>query len=308
MSFKRPPSPLLVTAASLALIACSGGDKTDGIATETVQNDVVAPIIPTLTEDWVLDGFDSPESVIWSGDGETYYVSNVGGGGSDVDNNGVISIITRDGQIVDRNWVSGTDAMPLNAPKGMAIWDGTLYVTDIDHLVMIDIASAQVTSRIPVQGAEFLNDVSASEQGIFVTDSRNAMIMELEEGTVAPWLTDDQLGGINGLLPQADRLLVTTMSDGHLLSVDWETKAIIQLATGMDNADGVNQRDDGSFVISSWPGVIWHVRDGEAPTILLDTRGETQEDTIAMNDVLLHEGMVLAPNWFPGTVRAYRLQ
>ena len=294
---------IALTGLGAIFAACSPADP--GLSS---QSQTAERMEASLTEAWVLDGFDAPESVIWTGDGDHYYVSNVGGDGTARDNNGYISVITSAGKWVDRRWVSGTDDLPLNAPKGMAIWDGTLYVTDIDHLVMIDIASADVTSRIPVQGAKFLNDVSASEQGIFVTDSGNAMILKLEDGVVVPWMTDEMFGGINGLLPQADRLLVTTMSEGHLLSVNWGTKAITQLATGMDNADGVNQQDDGRFVISSWPGVIWRVRENEAPTILLDTRAETRDASIAMNDVLLHEGMVLAPNWFPGTVRAYRLE
>lgn len=277
--------------------------------TSSPEPSEMAASVPVLEERWVLDGFDAPESVTPTGTDDHYFVSNVGGGGSEKDGNGVISIIGGKGEMINRNWVSGTDDLPLHGPKGMAVWEGTLYVTDIDHLVLIDIETATLTTRIPIENAQFLNDVSASDQGVMVTDSGAAMILKLDDGAVTPWLSDDRLGGINGLLPQADRLLVTTMSAGELLSVDWDTKEITVLAGGMENADGVNQMGDGSYLISSWPGQLWRVREGEAPTLLQDTTGgEDGEGAILMNDVLLHEGQIIAPNWRPGTVRGYEIK
>lgn len=297
----------------LALNACSepapAPAPEDDTASSTQPMDTaVEARVPTLTEAWVLEGFDAPESVIYSGQDNLYYVSVVGGEGGATDNNGAIAIISGDGELVDANWVSGSEAMALHAPKGMALWDGQLYVTDIDHLVVIDVARGEIADRIAVEGAQFLNDVTASDRGIFISDSGGDSILELVDGSVEPWLATEQLDRINGLLAQDDRLLVTTMSTGDLLSIDWETKEATVLATGMVNADGVNQRADGSYLISSWPGQLWHVREGEEPTLLQDTEGETLETSILMNDVLYHNGQLIAPNWGPGTVRAYRVE
>lgn len=104
------------------------------------SEDVMAVIEPpTLTEQWVLEGFDGPESVIEARDGEALYVSNAGGDGSAKDGNGVISIIGKNGTMIDRNWSVGTEAMPLHGPKGMALIGDNLFVTDIDHVVIIDV-------------------------------------------------------------------------------------------------------------------------------------------------------------------------
>ncbi|MGB6228520.1 MAG: hypothetical protein WBF53_00150 [Litorimonas sp.] len=290
--------------ACLTLTACS---------TDAPPAEENAPV-PRLTELWVLDGFDAPESVIpaWNGDG--YYVSNVGGEGTTQDNDGAISRIGADGRMIDRNWVTGTDAVPLHAPKGMAVVETdkgpALLVTDIDHVAVILADTGRLAKRLPAPGATFLNDIAKGPgETAFISDSRNARIYKMEDDEITPWLEDERLAGVNGLLLDRGRLLVSTMSAGELLSIDFDTKAISGLATGMQNADGIGVRADGSYLLSSWPGQLWHVREGEAPTLLLDTRAETvgEENVVAMNDVLFEEERVIAPNWFPGTVRAYRM-
>lgn len=295
---------------STALIACTAEPSTESQAQiETAPDtDVETPPIH-LTELWVLDGFDAPESVIKVGDGSGYYVSNVGGDGSTRDNDGAISRLTSDGQMLDRNWVTGTQAMPLHAPKGMTVaTDGSLLVTDIDHLVIIDPDRQMITARIPAEGAAFLNDVARGPGDVaLISDSGNARIYAYEAGAITTWLEDHRLAGINGLQMQNGRLLVTTMRDGDLLSIDPTTKALTGLVTGMVNADGIGLRSDGSYIISSWPGQLWHARDGQAPILLQDTSGET--GAVLMNDILLaDDGLLVTPNWMPGTVRGYSVK
>src|SRR3712207_6954360 len=53
------------------------------------------------------------------------------------------------------NWVTGP-----NAPKGMRAHKGVLWVSDIDQIISIDIATGKITRRLKVSGARFLNDVA----------------------------------------------------------------------------------------------------------------------------------------------------
>ncbi|MGJ8560521.1 MAG: ATP/GTP-binding protein [Litorimonas sp.] len=303
-------TPRLLSAAPTvllcALLAACAPSETEAPAPEPVI-EAPTPAQPlSLTELWVLDGFDAPESVVKAGDGTMLYVSNVGGEGTTKDNNGVISKIGIDGTMIDRNWVAGTDAMPLNGPKGMALIGDTLVVADIDHVVMMDVSSGEITSRTPIADAVFLNDAAAGPNGTtLISDSGTGRIHIIENGVASLWLEDARLDGINGLQMEGNRLLVTTMSAGELLSVDLATKAITGLATGMDNADGIGLRADGSYIISSWPGQVWHVRDGEVPTLLQDTTGDTPT---FMNDILLSGETLITPNWMPGTVRGYGVE
>ena len=39
----------------------------------------------------------------------------------------------------------------------------------------------------------------------------------------------------------------------------------------MENADGIAVLDDGSYLVSSWPGLIWHVTQDGATTEIHDT-------------------------------------
>ncbi|GLQ24075.1 hypothetical protein GCM10007853_19490 [Algimonas ampicilliniresistens] len=295
---------------SSALAACSPSEPEAQAPTPDAQTTSVetapAPQSVILQPLWQLDGFEAPESVIEADDGTTLYVSNVGGDGSAQDNNGVISKIGMDGAMINRNWVAGTEALPLHGPKGMALVNGTLVVTDIDHVVLIDTEASNIIKRIPAEGAGFLNDAVAGPDGTaLISDSANARIYSVQDDVATIWLEDERLGGVNGLHNDGDRLLVTTMDGGELLSVDWDTKAITGLASGMENADGIGLRSDGSYIISSWPGQLWHVQDGEAPTLLQDTSGDTP---ILMNDILLSGDTLVTPNWMPGTVRGYGVE
>ncbi|GLQ20710.1 hypothetical protein ACFFUB_01490 [Algimonas porphyrae] len=304
---------LTLLSLSTALLACAPETALDNATSaESAEQPITETIALTLNEAWVLDGFDAPESVIATQDGRGYYVSNVGGDGTAQDNDGVISLVGTNGTILERNWVAGTDAVPLHAPKGMTLVENdkglTLLATDIDHVAFILADEGRLAKRLPAPDATFLNDIAKGPgASAFLSDSANARIYKLEDDTITVWLEDDRLGGVNGLQMEGDRLLVTTMSAGELLSIDLETKAITGLAAGMENADGIGLRSDGSYIISSWPGQLWHVREGEAPVLLQDTSGE--EGATLMNDILLvDDATLITPNWMPGTVRGYRVQ
>lgn len=257
-----------------------------------------------LTELWTTTGLSSPESVILNAEQNELYVSNVGGDAMDKDGNGSISRVSLTGDIIEADWVIGTEALPLHAPKGMALSDGKLYVSDIDHLAVIDVVSGTVIARVPAQDAGFLNDVAATRAGILVSDSGKARIYQLLGDRLSPWLESEKLGGINGLHDDGQQLLITTMSSGELLSADWNTRTLKTLAAGMVNADGIGIVGDDQYIISSWPGQIWATKTGAAPTLLLD-----QSDTpINMNDLLLSGDTLYMPHWRPGSVSAYRVE
>jgi hypothetical protein len=300
---------------SAALIACTAeAPPAEDIAAPDASA-TSEPSVPTLTEGWVLTGLDAPESVIETPDGTAYFVSLVGGDSTAKDNNGAIALISKDGEVINPNWVTGTDAVPLHAPKGMTIVENekgvTLLVTDIDHVAFILADEGRLAKRLPAPGASFLNDVAKGPgASAFISDSRNARIYKLENDAITVWLEDERLAGVNGLQMDGDALLVSTMVAGELLSVDLSTKAITGLATGMVNADGIGVRADGSYMLSSYTGQLWHVRPGEMPTLMLDMGVDAvgEANLVSMNDVLFLDDTVIAPNWRPGSVRTYMIQ
>lgn len=256
---------------------------------------------PALEWLWTLDGLDSPESVVVNHDGTYLYVSNVNGGGGDKDGNGYISRVSLTGELLEKQWLTG-----LNAPKGLAVGGGKLYVSDIDQLVVINIDKAEVAHRIDVKGSSFLNDVAIDQSGqVLISDSGNGTIYRLnDDNHVSVWVEDSRFGGINGLLPNGDELLITTMGEGELLSMSMVNQSIDSIAGEMENADGIALLPGGGYLVSAWPGELFYVSDEGGTEVLLDT----QEKTQYMNDFLLMGDILLVPNWQPGSLTAYRVQ
>lgn len=257
-----------------------------------------APAAPRLEPLWTLEGLSSPESLTPTADGRAFYVSNVKGEGDVKDGDGFIALVSRDGKLIEEQWATGLDA-----PKGMALKDGRLYVADIHRLVVIDAASGETLASHDAPDAAFLNDVAVLPDGrVLVADSGKQRIYAFDGAAMTPWLEDPLLRSINGLLPQGGRLVVTTMQ-GRLLSIDPATKAITTLAEGLGNGDGVARLADGTWLVSEWPGRLFHVRADGSNVVVADTRELVQ----FWNDFLLVGDTLVVPNWKPGTLSAYRV-
>ena len=83
-----------------------------------------------------------PESVLYHQGG--LYAALIDGQPWDVDGKGEIAKLDQNGKILNASWVTG-----LNAPKGMGIWKQQLYVADVSEVVLIQLATGKITSKIP---------------------------------------------------------------------------------------------------------------------------------------------------------------
>lgn len=247
---------------------------------------------------WTLTGLAEPESVALSADGRTLFVANVGGEGEVKDGNGYISRVSAGGRMLQARWVTGLDA-----PKGATVAGGKLYVSDIDKLVEIDIASGKVIARYPAPGATFLNDTAVAPDGtVLAADSGTGRIFALHDGAMTVWAAAPELKSVNGLLAEPTRLVVTTM-EGKLLAVGYVSKAVKVLAEGLGQADGVAPADGDNYFVSEWPGRLFLVTPNGAHQVLLDTR----KSETYINDFIRVGDLVVIPNWKPGTLTAYRM-
>ncbi len=232
-------------------------------------------------EPWSLDaGLNAPESVYFDPASGALFVSQVGlrAGGSpaDKDGNGVISRLTLDGKVVAANWVSG-----LNSPKGMRSHAGTLWVSDVDEVIAIDIASGAIKSRLGVPGAKFLNDVATAPDGsVYVSDMVTSKIHRIADGRVSTFAEGDRLEHPNGLLVEGDSLVVaawgkpepnfTTKVPGHLYRLNLATGAKTLITpTPTGNLDGLESDGRGGYIVSDWmAGKVLHIA-GDGKTRLL---------------------------------------
>lgn len=246
-----------------------------------------------------------PESVAWDPARHVLYVSNIAGDFQTKDGVGFVSVLTPEGEIRDLEWVDG-----LNAPKGLAVSGDRLYVADMDELVEIDIPHAKIVARHRPEGAQFLNGIDVAPDGsVYVTDSFAARIYRLRHGEVETWFADPALGGINGIIAEAGRLVSGSFQSGGVWEIDLGTKAVHPLAEGLGAFDGIVSDGEGGYFLSDWAGRVFasDLSGPEAaPETLLDTR-EASKSAADIEYVPSLE-LLLVPTFGANRVTAYRLK
>ncbi|MGL5809616.1 MAG: SMP-30/gluconolactonase/LRE family protein, partial [Nocardioides sp.] len=220
-------------------------------------------------------GFDAPESVVHDPRTDTYLVSNIGGAlpraATAEDGNGFISTIAPDGTVLDRAWIGlGRDGVTLNAPKGLALSGGSLYVADIDVVHRFDRRTGSLIQTIGVPGAVFLNDVArAPGGGVFVSDT--AFVLNADGTALVPGEGDaiyrigrdgdlstvaegPELDSPNGLtVDRRGRLLgVSVDTSNEVYTIDGAGDRQSVRATPVGQLDGLEVLADGSYVVSSF--------------------------------------------------------
>ena len=254
---------------------------------------------PKLVKKWESEAsFKVPESVYFDKAGKVLYVSNIDGEPWAKDGAGSIGKLGLDGKVIAAEWVKG-----LNAPKGMALSKGTLWVADLREVVGIDVAKGAVTTRIPVEGASKLNDLAVDAKGaLYVSDSETKKVHKIEGKTVTTLL--ENLKGPNGVLAHNGAIYV--LDNGGLFQVQPD-KSLKKLADGMDSStDGVEPLKGGGFIVSAWSGVLYHVGADGSTHVLIDTRPAKANSADIGFDP--ETATVYVPTFFKNTVIAYSLQ
>lgn len=212
-------------------------------------------------------GFSTPESVLHDPIADVYLVSNINGDPLDKDGNGFISRVTPDGEVAALKWIDGdTEGVTLSAPKGMALLDGVLYVSDIDCIRGFDRETGDPAAEICVEGATFLNDIAVGPNGeLFVSDtgmragadgyepSGSAAIHRMSpDGRQAPIIVGDQLGVPNGLAVGPRGLFMVSFGSGQIFQVGVDGSLTPVTGQSERQLDGIEFLADGSFLFSSW--------------------------------------------------------
>ena len=158
---------------------------------------------------WSLSGdFALPESAYHDAPSNSIFVSSINGDLLAKDGNGYISRLSPDGRMINAKWATG-----LNGPKGMRAAGRTLWVSDIDEVVAIDINTGTITARVTVDGATFLNDLATGPDGtVYVSDSQGSRIYAVKDGKASVFVEGaDAVQQANGLLVDGGRLILGTV-------------------------------------------------------------------------------------------------
>ncbi|MEX2500577.1 MAG: hypothetical protein WD397_17060 [Wenzhouxiangellaceae bacterium] len=227
----------------------------------------------------VVEGLAGPEAVHWDGEQQIWFVSNFNGDAAG-DANGFVSKVASDGEIVEREFMTGTDRRPLHGPRGMRIDGERLWVADADGLHAFDRWSGAHLEFIDLSAFDpgFLNDVEIEPEGaIYLTDTGNARLFRIADGEITVVADEELVSPPNGVAwdPAHQALMLAPWGDGRKLVgyrpaqgdlTDGDT-----LPAG-GNMDGIEPWRGGLLVASQVDQAIWFVRDGEA-RILIRTPG-----------------------------------
>lgn len=258
------------------LVSCGGGEDAGEDVPEPAATTISAPVTVSGV------GFSTPESVLHDTGADVYLVSNINGAPLDEDGNGFISRLSPSGEVLSLRWIDGeADGVTLNAPKGMAIRDGTLYVADIDCIRRFDASTGAPSGEVCVEGASFLNDVAPHyEAGVVFTDTGlDASFSSTGTDAVYHLVGDEyetvvaapDLGAPNGVAAGDGSVTVVTFMSGDIFRLDEDGRTDL---LGMEGAqlDGVELLADGGLLVSDWGASCVHrvTAEGQATCVIGD--------------------------------------
>lgn len=249
---------------------------------------------------WSTDQvFDVPESVCYDKERDVLYVANIVGKPSEKDGLGFISKMKTNGDIIELKWVTGLDA-----PKGMGVYNGKLYVANVDEIVEIDIIEGKEIARYACQGAAFANDIAISENGIvYLSDTQNGGIYKFDGEKVTLLFDQGTFKRPNGLFTTKENLFIGTANT--IYKVDYAAVDTVAYIKNTDPVDGLEQLEKDVFLKSDWQGRVHLVKPGEEKVELTNTI--KQKVNAADIEYIPEQNLMLVPTFFHNSVVAYKI-
>ncbi len=251
----------------------------------------------SLVKVWSSDtSLRTPESAYYDEKRDVIFVSNINSGATEEGDNGFISKLNPQGEIIELKWVTG-----INTPKGIGVFGNTLYVTETNKLVIINIEKAEIIEKIAIEGTGFLNDISIDSAGkVFISDSKANKIFTYFDGKIDTFLIEG-IDRSNGLLCEDKRLLLAS-SDFN--AIDYKTKEITVINDSIQGGDGIAYVGDGYYFVSEWPGEVYLIKPDRSIISLLNTRDEKRNT--ADIDYIKKDSILLVPTFHKNTIDAYK--
>ncbi len=246
------------------------------------------------------EGLNIPESSCYNPVDNIIYVSNIVGKHDVKDGIGYISKINIKGEFIDKEWVSG-----LNAPKGIGIANGRLYVTDIDEVVEIDLKSGKILKKYKSSIAKSLNDIATDKNGeIYVSEMEKNVVLIVGKDSLEVFVSSDQISSVNGVCDYDNEIILG--SQGNLIAIDKKTKAIRTLAENTGYLDGIVVVGENKIITSDFRGKVQLIEPGKG----IETLINTTEIKVNAADLgfIPSKNILLVPTFNNNKVVAYKLK
>jgi hypothetical protein len=234
-----------------------------------------APLVPVIVNPPVAQavtrvvqvhnmGLKAPASVIHDTKSDTYLISNVNGSPFLADNNGFISKLHPDGRLIALQFIAGgQNQVTLNAPKGLAMAERSLYVVDLNTVRVFDADTGASKDNITVEGAQCLSDIAIAADGsLYVSDtglkegfqpSGSDAIYRIDaQKKVERLAAGPHLGQPTGLRVGTEGLWVATLGSGEVFHLGKDLKISGTQRPPTGKLVGLAALDDQSLLVSSW--------------------------------------------------------
>ncbi len=198
-----------------------------------------------------VTGLSGPESVRYDPELDLYFVSNFNGEAAG-DANGFVSKVSADGEILELQFMQGSERWPLHGGRGMYIDSRGLWVVDAGGVHLFDRDTGEQLDFVDFSEFEpgFPNDVVITTDGsLYVTDTGKSRVYRVSSGKVS--VAVETTMGPNGITinPANGRLLMVPWT-GPLEIVAWDIEA--NSLTSIGDLDGGGNYDG----VEVWKGSI----------------------------------------------------
>jgi DNA-binding beta-propeller fold protein YncE len=192
-----------------------------------------------------ITGLKNPAGFVVDPVTGAYYISNENGGANDRDNNGFITKLDKNGKIEKLRFIEGgLGGVTLHAPKGLAIVDKTLYVTDIDRVRGFHSTTGRPAGDVDLSGfkVDFLTGLATDGNGVlYIADTGADAIYKVNTRNPAKpmvFVKDTSLAGPHGLAvnPSTGTLVVVSWNAGSILEVTQTGAVKVLFANSFLNA------------------------------------------------------------------------
>lgn len=216
-----------------------------------------------------VEGFDGPEAVRYDEDLDVYFVSCFVGETSG-DANGYVSKVSSSGEILELEFMTGTEKYPFDAGRGMFITGDTLWVADHggvhhfnkqdgSHIGFVDFSEFETN---------FINDITQANDGtLYVTDTGARAIFRINDNLEAELIKTDLPVMPNGIttLPSGE-LAIAPWQDGpdiYQFNTETDMLSVYGTAAGSDNYDGIEYFDGGLITSTQFDSSLHLMVDGK---------------------------------------------
>ena len=192
-----------------------------------------------------VTGLKNPAGFIVDQATGAYFISNENGGPNERDNNGFITKLDETGRIVKLKFIEGgTGGVTLHSPKGMAILDKTLFVSDIDKVRRFDPATGRPQGEIDLSAfkVDFLTGLAADGAGLlYIADTGADTILKVDTrhgSRPTVFVKDAALAGPHGLAvnPATGAVVAVSWNDGKILEIARNGSIKVLFANSFFNA------------------------------------------------------------------------